>query len=56
MSMVLLGSVPLNKRDKTLYIAHMAFPTLFPIGAVLFNSPKKMTINLANYHLHLMRY
>lgn len=56
MSMASLESVPLDERDKTLHIARMAFPTLFPTGAASFNSPREMTVNLANYHLHLMRY
>ena len=56
MSMVSLESVPLDERDKTLHIARMAFPTLFPTGAASFNSPREITVNLANYHLHLMRY
>ena len=56
MSMASLESVLLDERDKTLHIACMAFPTLFPTGAALFNSPREMTVNLANYHLHLMRY
>lgn len=56
MSMASLESVPLDKRDKTLHIVRMAFPTLFPTGAVSFNSPREMTVKLADYHLHLMRY
>lgn len=56
MSMASLESVPLDERDKTLHIACMAFPTLFLIGAASFNSPREMTVNLANYHLHLIRY
>ena len=56
MSMASLESVSLDERDKTLHIARMAFPTLFPTSAASFNSPRKMTVHLANYHLHLMRY
>lgn len=56
LSIVSLESVLLNKQDKTLHIARMAFPTLFPIGAVLFNSPKKRNVEMADYHCHLMHY
>ena len=40
LSMPSMESVPLDERDKTLHIARMAFPTLFPTGAASFNSPR----------------
>lgn len=52
----LLKSIPLNNRDKTLYITLMTFPTLFPIRVVSFNSSREMIIKLTNYHLHLICY
>lgn len=56
MSMASLESVPLDERSKTLHIARMAFHTLFPTGAASFNSPRDVSVKLADYHLHLMRY
>lgn len=54
--MASLKLMALNERNKTLYIACMAFPTLFSTSIVLFNNSRKMTIKLANYHLYLIHY
>lgn len=56
MLMALLESMLLDKREKTLYIACIAFSTLFFIGAALFNGPRKIMVKLASYYLYLMRY
>lgn len=56
MLMVLLKSMPLDKRDKTLYITCLAFSTFFPIDIALFNSPGEITVKLANYYFYLICY
>ena len=40
MSIASLKSVPLDERSKTLHITRMFFPTVYPIKALLFKSPR----------------
>lgn len=56
MLMASLESVLLDKKNKTLYIAYIAFLTLFSISATLFNSYREMIVKLANSYLYLIRY
>lgn len=54
MSIALLKSILLNKRNKNLYIIYMAFSTFFSISTILFNSFRKQIIKLTNYYYYLI--
>lgn len=56
MSKGLLESISLDEKNKTLHIAYMVFFTLFYIGAISFNSPRKKLVELIDYHYYLRQY
>ena len=56
LSMPSINNNPLSERDSSLHIERMAFPTLFPNGSASFHNPRMRTVDLNEYHTHLMRY
>ena len=55
-SMASMESVPLNEKSNSLYIAYIAFFTLFFTDAASFNSPQEISVDFLEYCLYLIRY
>lgn len=54
MLMALLELVPLNKRNKTLYITRMTCFIFFSISIASFNNFRETLIKLTDYDYHLI--
>lgn len=56
LSMSILKPIFFDKKIKSLHIACIAFLTLFFTETAFLNNFEKRSIDLRNYHHHLMRY